>query len=196
MNAATPHAHAPARDGAACCHGNAKADASTDAHCATKAPANPAPAPHAHHGHASHGSGSMFGLTTSATVHCLTGCAIGEFVGLAIGVTLGLNPWATMALATALGFASGYTLGLWPLVKQGMSWGAAFKTLWLGETISIAVMEFAMNFTDYHVGGVTAGSIFAPQFWIGYALALPAGFVAGWPVNWWLLKRSIKQPCH
>ncbi|WP_420465427.1 DUF4396 domain-containing protein [Panacagrimonas sp.] len=192
MTAANPHAH----DGAACCHGNAKTEAPVDPHCATKAPINPALAPHAHHGHASHGSGSMFGLTTSATVHCLTGCAIGEFIGLAIGVTLGLNPWTTMALATALGFASGYTLGLWPLVKQGMSWGAAFKTLWLGETISIAVMEFAMNFTDYHVGGVTAGSIFAPQFWIGYALALPAGFVAAWPVNWWLLKRSIKQPCH
>ena len=196
MNAATPHAHTSAHDGAACCHGKAKAEVPTDTHCATKAPAKPAPAPHAHHGDADHGNGSIFGLTTSATVHCLTGCAIGEFVGLAIGVTLGLNPWATMALATALGFASGYTLGLWPLVKQGMSWGAAFKTLWLGETISIAVMEFAMTFTDSHVGGVTAGSIFAPQFWIGYALALPAGFVAAWPVNWWLLKRSIKQPCH
>lgn len=176
----------------ACCHAPKKA-APTEHVCDTHTPA--APAPHAHHGHGAHG-GSMAGLTTSATLHCLSGCAIGEFVGLAIGVSLGLNPWATMALATALGFASGYTLGLWPLVKQGMRWGAAFKTLWLGETISITVMEFAMNFTDYHVGGVTAGSILAPQFWIGYALALPAGFVVAWPVNWWLLKRSIKKPCH
>ena len=193
------HPPAPAADGAACCHAKPKVEAPADAHCTSKAAAPPASthhAHHSHHGHAGHGGGSMFGLTTSATIHCLTGCAIGEFIGLAIGVSLGLNPWATMALATALGFVSGYTLGLWPLVKQGMSWGAAFKTLWLGETISIAVMEFAMNFTDYHVGGVTAGSIFAPQFWIGYLLALPAGFVAAWPVNWWLLKRSIKQPCH
>jgi hypothetical protein len=156
-----------------------------------------APTAPAHHHHGHHGGGgSMAGLTTSATLHCLTGCAIGEFIGLAIGVSLGLNPWATMALATALGFSSGYTLGLWPLVKQGMSWSAAFKTLWLGETISIAVMEFAMNFTDYHVGGVTAGSILAPAFWLGFAAAIPAGFAAAWPVNWWLLKRSIKQPCH
>ena len=179
-----PGAAAPAAE-KNCCH----------AAPATTVPVSGPTSAHAHHAH--HGGGSsMFGLTTSATLHCLSGCAIGEFVGLAIGVSLGLNPWATMALATVLGFASGYTLGLWPLVKQGMSWRAAFKTLWLGETISIGVMEFAMNFTDYHVGGLNASSILAPQFWIGYALALPAGFVAAWPVNWWLLKRSIKKPCH
>jgi len=138
----------------------------------------------------------LFGLTTSATLHCLTGCAIGEFIGLAVGVTLGLNPGMTMALATALGFITGYALGLWPLVKQGMSWMAAFRTLWLGETISIAVMELAMNVTDYHVGGMRTASISTVQFWLGYALALPAGFLAAWPVNFWMLKRSIKKPCH
>ena len=149
---------------------------------------------HAHHGHG-HAT-SPVGLATSATIHCLTGCAIGEFIGLAIGVTLGLNPWTTMALATALGFASGYSLGLWPLVKQGMTWAAAFKAIWLGETISIAVMELAMNFTDYHIGGVQTASIFAAKFWLGYAAALPAGFLAAWPVNYWLLGRNIKQQCH
>lgn len=180
LNPNTAHAHD-------CCH--QAADAPPKKECAS----------HEHHGHAAHaghGSGSTLQLTTAATLHCLSGCAIGEFIGLAIGVSLGLNPWATMALATALGFASGYLLGLWPLVKQGQSWAAAFKTLWLGETISIAAMEFAMNFTDYHVGGVTAGSIFHAQFWLGYLAALPAGFIVAWPVNYWLLKRSIKQPCH
>ena len=152
----------------------------------------------AHHAHHAHGRGSTSHarLTTSATLHCLTGCAIGEWIGLAIGVTLGLNPWITMGLATALGFASGYTLGLLPLVRQGQSWAQAFKTIWLGETISIAVMEFAMNFTDYHVGGVQAASILAPQFWLGYLVALPAGFAIAWPVNWWLLRSSVKKPCH
>ena len=161
------------------CHMHPPAAASAHAH-------------HAHHG----GSGSLAGLTTSATLHCLTGCAIGEFVGLAIGVSLGLNPWATMALATVLGFASGYTLGLRPLVKRGMSWAAAWKAIWLGETISIAAMEFAMNFTDYHVGGVQAASLLSPVFWLGYAAALPAGFAIAWPVNYWLLRRNVKQPCH
>ena len=156
---------------------------------------------HAHHAHShQHGHGaapaSASQLATAATLHCLTGCAIGELAGLAIGVTLGLNPWATMALATVLGFASGYALGLRPLVRQGMTVAAAFKTIWLGETISIAVMEFAMNFADYHVGGVGAASVLAPKFWIGYLVALPAGFVAAWPVNWWLLRNSVKKPCH
>ena len=152
----------------------------------------------AHHGHHEHGAGpiSLPRLTTAATVHCLTGCAIGEWIGLLIGVSLGWNPWITMTVATVLGFASGYTLGLWPLVKQGRSWGQAFRTLWLGETISIAVMELAMNVTDYLVGGVQTRSMFTPQFWLGYAAALPAGFLAAWPVNWWLLKSSVKQQCH
>lgn len=135
-------------------------------------------------------------LTTAATLHCLSGCAIGEFAGLAIGVTLGLDPWTTVLLATALGFASGYTLGLWPLVRRGMSWRAAFATLWLGETISIAAMELAMNVTDWHVGGVMATSLSSPMFWLGYGAALAAGFVVAWPVNHWLLRRRIKAPCH
>lgn len=158
-------------------------------HCHHEKPMQAPP----HHGH---GGNSRAALTTAATIHCLSGCAIGEFAGLAIGVSLGLNPWATMALATALGFASGYTLGLWPLVKQGQTWGAAFKTLWLGETISIAAMEFAMNFTDYHVGGVQATSVFTVPFWLGFAAALPAGFIVAWPVNYWLLRNNIKQQCH
>jgi uncharacterized protein DUF4396 len=147
---------------------------------------------HSHHAPAQ-GPG---GLATSATIHCLTGCAIGEFAGLAIGVTLGLNPWITMALATVLGFASGYALGLLPLVRQGMSVARAFRTIWLGETISIAVMELAMNFTDYHVGGLGTSSVFSAVFWLGYAAALPAGFVAAWPVNYWLLRKNVKRHCH
>jgi ABC-type uncharacterized transport system permease subunit len=151
---------------------------------------------HQHH-HGGHGAASSpAGLATAATLHCLTGCAIGEFIGLLIGVALGWNPWVTMAFATVLGFASGYTLGLLPLVRQGMTVGHAFKTIWLGETISIAVMELAMNFTDYHVGGVTTASVLSMQFWLGFAAALPAGFLAAWPVNWWLLKKNVKKPCH
>lgn len=177
------HAHTES----ACCHAEKPAAASPNQ-------GHQHGHPHAHH--QGHGATSHAGLTTAATLHCLTGCAIGEFIGLAIGVSLGLDPWTTMGLATVLGFASGYTLGLWPLVKQGQSWGAAFKTLWLGETISIAVMELVMNFTDYHVGGVTASSVFSAPFWLGFAAALPAGFVAAWPVNWWLLRSNIKQACH
>jgi hypothetical protein len=128
-------------------------------------------------------------------LHCLTGCAIGEFVGLVIGVSVGMGPWTTMALATLLGFVSGYSLSLIPLTRRGMSLAGAFKAIWLGETVSIAVMEFAMNFADYHVGGVTVASIAEPRFWLGYAVAVVAGFAAAWPVNWWMLKRNLKH-CH
>jgi hypothetical protein len=159
-------------------------------HAAEAAPA------HAHHGHHGADATSLARLTTSATLHCLTGCAIGELAGRMIGVSLGFNPWTTMALATVLGFASGYALGLRPLVRQGMGVAQAFRVIWLGETVSIAVMEFAMNFTDYHVGGVAVSSVLEPRFWLGYALALPAGFVVAWPVNWLLLRKDLKRQCH
>ena len=71
----------------------------------------------------------------------------------------------------------------------------ALKLIWVGEAISIGVMEIVMNAVDYSVGGMQAGSVFAPIFWIGIAVAIPAGFLAAWPVNWWLLKRDLKA-CH
>lgn len=153
----------------------------------------------AHHHETSpqqHGQAGSFRLATHATLHCLSGCAIGEFIGLSIGVSLGFDPWTTLALATALGFISGYSLGLWPLVRQGKSWLQAFRIIWLGETLSIATMEFVMNLTDYHVGGVQVSSMLDTRFWMGYLLALPAGFMVAWPVNYWLLKRNYKQACH
>ncbi|MCC2656969.1 MAG: hypothetical protein K0Q76_2077 [Panacagrimonas sp.] len=164
-----------------------------------------APAPHAQvaasahsaHAHApgAHG-GSAASLATAATLHCLSGCAIGEFAGLLIGVSLGLPAAATMVLATVLGFLSGYALGLRPLVRRGMGVGAAFRAIWLGETVSIAVMEAAMNLADYHVGGMSVSSVLAPRFWLGYGAALIAGFLAAWPVNLWLLRKQFKKPCH
>jgi len=109
---------------------------------------------------------------------------------------MSLAAWPTMALATVLGFVGGYTFGLSPLVRRGMSWSQAFRTIWLGETISIAAMEFAMNFTDYHMGGLKAPSLLSVQFWLGYAIAVPVGFIVAWPVNYLLLKRGIKQHQH
>jgi hypothetical protein len=148
------------------------------------------------HGHDYGRKTSSMALAASATVHCLTGCAIGEIVGLAIGVTLGLGVWPTMILATLLAYASGFALGLRPLLRRGMSIPAAFRAIWLGEAISIGVMELAMNFADYHMGGVGAASVLEPVFWTGFAVAIPAGFIAAWPVNWWLLDRKIKAHCH
>lgn len=152
---------------------------------------------HASHCHASKSNNPAppWKLTSSATLHCLSGCAIGEFAGLAIGTSLGWGPWPTMGLAVVLGFISGFALSLIPLMRSGLSLGAAWRSIWLGETISIAVMELAMNTADYHVGGVTAGSLWHPLFWLGYGAALVAGFIAAWPVNFVLLRKNLKN-CH
>lgn len=156
----------------------------------------PAAAPSTHAAHGAHGRGSIARLTTAATLHCLVGCAIGEFIGLAIGVHYGLGPWVTMALATALGFASGFAVSLIPLVRSGLSLASAWRAIWLGETLSIAAMEAAMNLADYHVGGMAVGSVADPMFWAGYGAALVAGFVVAWPVNRWMLGRELKKACH
>ncbi len=146
--------------------------------------------------HTHHGQGSMLVTSAQATVHCLTGCVIGEVAGLMIGIALGLGPWITMGLATILAYITGMTLGVIPVARrENISMVSAFRVIWIGEVISIGVMEIVMNAVDYSIGGVQANSLLEPVFWIGIAVAIPAGFVAAWPVNWWLLKRNLKA-CH
>lgn len=143
-----------------------------------------------------HPQKTTLATSASATLHCLTGCVIGEVAGLMIAVSLGLSVWATILLATSLAYVSGFTLGLLPVMRdRGKTLAEAFRLIWIGEVISIGVMEIAMNTVDYHVGGMTAGSIFEPVFWYGIMAAIPAGFLAAWPVNAWLLNRDLKA-CH
>ncbi|WP_422342878.1 DUF4396 domain-containing protein [Parasphingorhabdus sp.] len=146
-------------------------------------------------GHSAH-SANPFVTSAKATLHCLTGCVIGEVAGLIIAMAIGLSVWSTIILATSLAYLSGFTLGLLPVMRdQGKTFMQALKLIWIGEVVSIGVMEIAMNATDYYMGGMTAGSLLAPQFWIAMLLAIPAGFIAAWPVNWWLLSRDLKA-CH
>jgi hypothetical protein len=153
---------------------------------------------HAHHpgGHHGHSGGGALRTSAQATLHCLTGCVIGEVAGLAIGVTLGLPAWQTIVLATALAYLSGMTLGLLPVMKgRGVGMLEALRIIWLGEVISIGVMELVMNYVDYRMGGMAAPSVASWMFWRGIIFAVPAGFLAAWPVNYWLLKRELKA-CH
>ncbi|MGZ9097941.1 MAG: DUF4396 domain-containing protein [Micavibrio sp.] len=148
---------------------------------------------HSHHGHTSH---STWITSAHATFHCLTGCVIGEILGLLIGVSLGLGVGATVTLTFALAYIFGFTLGILPIMKrEKISAVDAFKVIWIGEAISIFVMEVVMNTVDYHMGGMQAGSVFTPTFWIAIAAAVPAGFAAAWPVNYLLLKKELKK-CH
>jgi uncharacterized membrane protein len=152
-----------------------------------------ADAPHAH-GH--HGSGGALGTSARATLHCLAGCIVGEVAGLAIGVGLGLPAWQTIVLATILSYLSGFTLGVLPVMKsRGTTFWNALRIIWIGEAISIGVMEIVMNAVDYRMGGMGANSILSWMFVRGLLFAIPAGFLAAWPVNYWLIKRELKA-CH
>lgn len=150
---------------------------------------------HTHHGHGAPGAGP-WALAAQATLHCLTGCVIGELAGLVIGVELGLETWQTITLATLLSYASGFTLGLVPVMRgRHISLIAALKIIWVGELVSIAAMEIAMNLADYSMGGMGAKTALSWAFVRGFLVAVPAGFLAAWPVNYWLLKRNLKN-CH
>lgn len=151
-------------------------------------------AAHAHHdGRPGEG---RWRLAARSTQHCLTGCIIGEVVGLAIGIEAGLSTAATIILATTLAYISGFTLGLLPVMKsRGLSLVEAFKLIWIGEAVSIGVMEIVMNWVDYEMGGMAAMTVLSWQFFRGLLFAIPAGFLAAWPVNYWLLGRELKA-CH
>ncbi|MEM7467898.1 MAG: DUF4396 domain-containing protein [Pseudomonadota bacterium] len=149
-----------------------------------------------HADHCAHSDHVTFKIAAHATVHCLIGCAIGEFIGLSIGVSLGLKPLAITLLAVVCAYISGFTFATYTLIKKrNIDAGAAFRVIWLGELISIAAMEIAMNITDYLVGGMHAKSMLDPIFWVGYGAALVAGYIAALPVNYALLKRELKH-CH
>ena len=152
---------------------------------------------HAHSAHAHHhGGGGALKTSAQATLHCLTGCVIGEVAGLMIGVSLGLGVWPTIILATGLAYVTGITLGLLPVMRgRGVGWMEALRIIWVGEVISIGVMEVVMNFVDFQMGGMAAPSVDSWMFWRGILFAVPAGFLAAWPVNYWLLKRELKA-CH
>jgi hypothetical protein len=147
--------------------------------------------PSAHH----HAGESGWHGAAMITLHCLTGCLIGEWIGLAIGVALSLPRGVTALLATVLAYASGFGLMIWPLLRRGMGFWPALTTVFVGEAVSIGVMEVAMNVVDFAMGGMGVKSLFIPRYWEALGLASVAGFLAAWPVNFWLLGRNMKS-CH
>jgi hypothetical protein len=144
---------------------------------------------HGHHG------GTGWHAAAMVTLHCLTGCLIGEWIGLALGVALSLPVGVTVVLATALAYASGFGLTMWPLLRGGVGFWPALSIVFIGEAVSIGVMEVAMNAVDYITGGMGVKSLFAPRYWEALAVASIAGFLAAWPVNYRLLGRNVKK-CH
>jgi Domain of unknown function (DUF4396) len=150
-------------------------------------------ADHSHHGHAHHAvepSVPLNRLAFSATVHCLTGCAIGEVLGLVIGTALGWGNAATIALAVVLAFIFGYALTMIPLLKSGLALSNALPLAFAADTISITIMEIVDNAIMLVIPGAMDAGLADPLFWGSLAFALVVAGVAAFPVNRWLIARG------
>jgi len=129
-------------------------------------------------------------LALSATRHCLTGCAIGEVLGMVIGTTAGLGDLTTVALSVALAFFFGYALTFVPLLRGGMAARQAVGVALAADTISITIMEIVDNAVMLAVPGAMDAGVGDPFFWGTLAAALAVAFVAAYPVNVWLISRG------
>ncbi len=129
-------------------------------------------------------------LALSATVHCLTGCAIGEVLGMVIGVGWGWGNLATVALSVVLAFVFGYSFTLVPLLRAGMAFGAALGLALASDTVSIAIMEVVDNAVMLVIPGAMEAGLAQPLFWASLALSLVVAGVAAFPVNRWLIARG------
>jgi len=131
--------------------------------------------------HADHGGGDLNRLAFSATVHCLTGCVIGEVTGMFIARALGWGPVSSIALAVGLAFLFGYALTSVPLLRAGLTFAVALPIILATDTVSIAIMETIDNLFVYLVGGMEMGPG-DPLLWLsiaaGFAIAFPFAFLA------------------
>jgi len=129
-------------------------------------------------------------LALSATVHCLTGCAIGEVLGMVIGTALGFSDLATVALAVALAFVFGYSLTSLPLLRSGLALSAVVPLALASDTASITIMEIVDNAIMLLVPGAMEAGVGDLLFWGTLSFALVVAGVVAFPVNRWLLARG------
>jgi hypothetical protein len=130
-------------------------------------------------------------MAASATLHCLTGCAIGEVLGMVIGTALGLHNAGTIVLSIALAFVFGYALTMRGVLKSGLRIGAALKVALAADTVSIAVMEIVDNGVMVVVPGAMDAGLGSLLFWGALALSLAIAFVLTVPVNKWMIGRGL-----
>ncbi|WP_374202918.1 DUF4396 domain-containing protein [Saccharothrix sp. S26] len=143
-----------------------------------------------HEGHQAHGGGVGWGMAASATLHCLTGCAIGEVLGMVIGTAFGWGNLATIVLAIALAFVFGYALTMRGVLKAGVGFREALKVALAADTVSIIVMEIIDNGVMLVVPGAMDAGLGSALFWGALAFAFAVAFVVTVPVNRWLIGRG------
>jgi hypothetical protein len=129
-------------------------------------------------------------LAISATLHCLTGCAIGEVLGMVIGTALGWSDVQTIVLAVALAFVFGYAFTIGPVMRSGLALRAAIPVALAADTVSITVMEIVDNAVMLLVPGAMDAGLASWLFWGSLAFALAVAFIVTVPVNRWLIGRG------
>ena len=126
-----------------------------------------------------------------ATVHCLTGCGIGEVLGLVIATALEWDDIPSIALAVVLAFVFGYALTVGPLLRGGLGFRSAVRAALVGDTVSIGVMEITDNAIVLAVPGAMAAGLVDALFWGSLAFSLVVAFLVTLPVNRWLIARGL-----
>lgn len=148
----------------------------------------------AHAGHDHHelptGGRELTSLALSATLHCLTGCALGEVAGMLIGTALGFSDLGTIALAVALAFLFGYTLTSLPLLRAGLAIGVVAPIAFASDTASIALMELVDNAIMLIVPGAMDAGLGDLLFWGALSFALAVAGAFAFPLNRWLIRRG------
>lgn len=143
-----------------------------------------------HHHELPESGGALTRMAISATLHCLTGCAIGEVLGMVIGTALGFSNLATVLLAVALAFVFGYGLTSLPLLRAGMALSAVVPIALAADTLSIATMEIVDNAVMVAVPGAMHAGVGTLLFWGSLSFALVIAGVVAVPVNRWLIGRG------
>ena len=133
---------------------------------------------------------SLNRLAFSATLHCLSGCAVGEVLGMVIGTALGWANLPTIGLAVLLAFLFGYAFTMIPLLRAGLAFGAVLKLALAADTVSITIMEVVDNLIMLGIPGAMDAPLSSILFWGSLAVALLIAGMAAFPVNRWLIARG------
>ena len=142
---------------------------------------------HEHH----HDTGtSLTRLAVSATLHCLTGCAIGEVLGMVLATWWGWSDAPSIALAVVLAFFFGYSLTMIPVLRAGVALSSAIGIALAADTLSILTMEIVDNAVLLLVPGAMEAGLASLLFWGALAFSLVVAFVVTVPVNRWLIGRG------
>ncbi|MEV5348892.1 DUF4396 domain-containing protein [Streptomyces achromogenes] len=145
-----------------------------------------------HHGHPEHHHtpAASWSMAAQATLHCLTGCAIGEVLGMILGTAFGWGNLPTMLLAIVLAFFFGYSLTLRGVLRAGVDFRTAFRVALAADTLSIAVMELIDNGVILIWPSAMDAMLSDALFWISLAVSLVIAFLVTTPVNKWTIGRG------